>query len=161
MDYNTSLDIEPNASLMVEDSAFVDWLISTQERIVQILKTKGYFSGRYAKVTLAQKQISRGVRERRILLADWEARLAFMVVDGKEIRPKMELEPIIWATAIDCYHFLVKGPRQRADAFIVPLPAYTRNPDEITDSEQKSNKACGAEDDSGARESIQNDWTVV
>lgn len=68
---------DSNASLTVQDSALVDWLISTQEKMVHILKSKGYSSGRYAKVTLAQSLISNGAH--RILLANWKARLAFMV----------------------------------------------------------------------------------
>ena len=60
-------------------SALADWQVYAQESIVQILRSRGYLSNRFAKVTLAQRFVQNALSQNRIILSDAKSRLAFLV----------------------------------------------------------------------------------
>lgn len=63
----------------MENLTFTEWQFHAQEAMIRTLYEKAYLDPRFARVTLAQKLIHRVNDNRRIPLAHYPARIAFLV----------------------------------------------------------------------------------
>ncbi|MCJ1271557.1 hypothetical protein MMC22_011459 [Lobaria immixta] len=180
-----------NPSSTMQDLPFAEWQQYALTAIGHILIDKGYFESRFAKITLAQKLLHRNIETRLIPLGSHSGRTAFLkklydkhgpvkiqfmrvdhskhiyfwcktMKDGVEVRPKMELPPIIWATAMDCHLFLT-GIRfyQQREAAALSMASSASNGNRKAATKTPEEKTSDAEGKVKIEPEDDSDWTTV
>lgn len=74
-------------SFTMQNPASAAWQVSAQADMIEILKSTGHLSERFAKPTLGQKIMLNSLSHSRVLLGDWNARVAFMVSPINLVQP--------------------------------------------------------------------------